>query len=324
MRQFIIISLILFFSLTLIQSESFSRSTAKQMVKIDKEVKRINRLTFEKLKISTQLNEPVSFPPAFGLSIEIYRNKRDNKIRKVVYEEWYPFAEGAGYAVIEYFNIKGELILLLFNHFDELEVLGEKDFGRVYFARKEVIKKDSKKVSIDFEHPKKPKRVIKGFLPKKYDKTTLALYNRLSKELNDEISSIRNYIKKGPTKYTTKEMLNESKKIVLPVYQKALSKIKKNQFSGSYTFRMPKKENNTIINDNNVILRSKPTTKSKKLNYLNVGGYIYILSVGKEESIGKWGKHHWYKIRYSHLETDKEIIGWVFGAFLEPVEEKIK
>ncbi len=108
---------------------------------------------------------------------------------------------------------------------------------------------------------------------------------------------------------------------------KALRDYKKSLFDAKFTFRVPKK-GETSINTNNVVLRKKPNTKSKVLFKLNYSEVISILSIGKQQAIGRWGKHRWYKIAYFDYDfkadKEKKIIGWVFGAFLEPVEVKVR
>ncbi len=107
---------------------------------------------------------------------------------------------------------------------------------------------------------------------------------------------------------------------------KALRDYKKSLFDGKYIFRMPKK-GETSINTNNVNLRKKPNTQSKVLFKLHYSDEISILSIGKQQSIGRWGKHKWYKVSYLHYSQsgkEQRIIGWVFGAFLEPVEMRVR
>jgi hypothetical protein len=41
-----------------------------------------------------------------------------------------------------------------------------------------------------------------------------------------------------------------------------------------------------------------------------------------DDETERWGTNHWYKISYWGEQTKKE--GYIFGAFLEPVEHEIK
>jgi hypothetical protein len=68
-----------------------------------------------------------------------------------------------------------------------------------------------------------------------------------------------------------------------------------------------------------VILRSEPNTKSKVLTKLDAIDTVEIISIGKSEKIGRFGEHHWYQVKTMWDKT-----GWVFGAFLEPVEQEVK
>lgn len=90
--------------------------------------------------------------------------------------------------------------------------------------------------------------------------------------------------------------------------------------AGYVTFKKPKVNDEAIINANNVILRRKPTTKSEIIGKINPFAIVKILSIDKNEKIEPWGEHHWYKVKYRHLKPE----GYVFGAFLEPVEVAVK
>ncbi len=294
----LILCFIVFVSLTLIQSEVFSKTIKQQMAEIDKEVNRINKLTFEKFEVNTALS---LFPVQqnhgdvwINYLVRFYRDKKTRKIRKISYSEGYPLAEESRYDLIEYFNEKEKLILVLFND-DRSDQDGTRSFGRIYFSHGRPIKKLSQKIGSS--GTKKGKLIRKGFLPKTYFRTPPDAKTSLMKRIKEIINKVSN-------------------KKMIPVYQTILKNIRKSQFKGSYTFRMPKQFNTSVINDNNVILRSRPSTKSKVLRKLNVFNRIEILSVGKQERIGRWGKYHWYQVKMGEKK------GWVFGAFLEPVEGK--
>ncbi len=104
-----------------------------------------------------------------------------------------------------------------------------------------------------------------------------------------------------------------------------LSKLK---FLGNFTFKTPKKNNRVYVNHNNVVLRSGSSVRTKKLSLLYaLQGSLKILAVGKKETIKGFGTHHWYQVDYSGYQTLDQNIkgrsGWVFGAFLEPVEHEV-
>ena len=69
----------------------------------------------------------------------------------------------------------------------------------------------------------------------------------------------------------------------------------------------------TITYDN-VVIRSKPSSKSKKIGVLHKEEYVYIEKVGKKEKIGKWGVNHWYYFSSGVDDGRKE--GWFYGAFV--------
>ncbi len=102
------------------------------------------------------------------------------------------------------------------------------------------------------------------------------------------------------------------------LYRVNYKKLYDNEFKGTYQFVKPGKSNETILN-NSTRLRSRANVYSTAIQKLKVFDRVKILSVGQQERIGPWGKHHWYQVR-----TVGGKKGWVFGAFLEPVEEKLK
>ncbi|MCP4179955.1 MAG: SH3 domain-containing protein [bacterium] len=95
------------------------------------------------------------------------------------------------------------------------------------------------------------------------------------------------------------------------------------QYLGNYSFIAPRIDDITIINMNSVMIRETTSPNSRVLKKLNTGTEIKILEIGLEETNEIWGTHNWYKImqKFSWRE-DPEVVGWVFGSFLEPVEFK--
>jgi hypothetical protein len=83
-------------------------------------------------------------------------------------------------------------------------------------------------------------------------------------------------------------------------------------------FVKPKKNENTIINANNVIIRSKPSRKSHAIGKLRIASRIKILEFFNKQEITPWGEFYWYKISFYNK------IGYIFGAFIEPVEVEVK
>ncbi len=101
------------------------------------------------------------------------------------------------------------------------------------------------------------------------------------------------------------------------LYIENYKKLYDNEFKGTYRFVKPGKSNQTILN-NSTSLRSRANVYSTAIQKLKVFERVKILSVGKQESIDPWGKDHWYQVKAG------QKMGWVFGAFLEPVEKKIR
>ncbi len=69
-----------------------------------------------------------------------------------------------------------------------------------------------------------------------------------------------------------------------------------------------------VINTNDVIVREGPDFKSDKKEKYDTGMYVKIIDTGNPETIEKYGTHKWYKIEDSGYR-----VGWIFGAFIEPV-----
>ncbi len=72
-----------------------------------------------------------------------------------------------------------------------------------------------------------------------------------------------------------------------------------------------------------VSLRKGPGTNYTRIQTLKFGTRLEILKESKTEDIPPWGSYPWYKVRLA-AEDKKQQEGWVFGAFLEPVLEKIE
>jgi hypothetical protein len=84
-------------------------------------------------------------------------------------------------------------------------------------------------------------------------------------------------------------------------------------------FKEPVPGNITIINTNDVRFRDKPTS-GKVIAKLKAFNEVKVLNVGSKETIKPYGTYHWYNVLSSvHNQT-----GYVFGAFLEPVEFSAK
>jgi len=81
-------------------------------------------------------------------------------------------------------------------------------------------------------------------------------------------------------------------------------------------FRKPVPGDTTIVNSPLVSLRRKPDTKSALLELLQPYDHCTVTTVGKTETIGRYGNNSWYRINVKRSGTTG---GWVYGAFLDAV-----
>lgn len=91
-------------------------------------------------------------------------------------------------------------------------------------------------------------------------------------------------------------------------------------------FCIPHIGDTTIISGNDVYIRYEPTINGSVMGKSNVGDLAQILVVGSKETIEGLGCHHWFKIRWEFENQECENVkveGYIFGAFLEPVEKVI-
>jgi len=82
-------------------------------------------------------------------------------------------------------------------------------------------------------------------------------------------------------------------------------------------FVKPTNNQMTFTNSHNINLRKEPNVLSKVIRIMEIGNIVRISDVLQEETIKGIGTYHWYKIEFNQIE------GYIFGAFLEPVEEEI-
>ncbi len=309
MKTFITL-FILFISLTLFQSEVFSKTIKQQVAEIDKKINRINQMTFDRMNMD--------FPPDVdyttvstelgGLKVTFYRDRKSKKIRKLTYH-WISATYESGSYLIEYFDAKGHLILVLYRYWVYDIALADMPFWRIYFANRKLIKA----VSGVLHNNKGQIQVLRTRkMLDDYFKTIKDLNMSLLKDIKKDIHQMTQ------AKSKNKQEMAEYRKTIVQ-YKSIKNKILKQRYTGRFSFRAPKKSDGTMINDSPVVVRAGGSIKSKVLFHLYIGDQIIVLSVGKRESIGKWGKYNWYKVKTADGKS-----GWVFGAFLEPVEVKLK
>lgn len=99
--------------------------------------------------------------------------------------------------------------------------------------------------------------------------------------------------------------------------------IQKLDFTNAFIFQFSAAEKNkyTTVNTNSLNVRQDTSVKSQIQGSLNAGDTAYILDMINLPLEDK-SLNYWYKIRYDTENGNKE--GYVFGAFLEPVEKIIK
>ncbi|MCL2681950.1 MAG: SH3 domain-containing protein [Bacteroidales bacterium] len=83
-------------------------------------------------------------------------------------------------------------------------------------------------------------------------------------------------------------------------------------------FDKPSSNQTTYTNSLNINLREQPNTSSKIIGTMTIGERVKILDVLHQENINNSGNHNWYKIDRNGM------VGYIFGAFLEPVEKVIE
>jgi hypothetical protein len=83
-------------------------------------------------------------------------------------------------------------------------------------------------------------------------------------------------------------------------------------------FVYPEKGAKTIINARGVNIREKSNTNSSAILVPRFGEIVEILKKGREENIDPFGKNNWFKVKVNNK------IGYIFGAFLEPIEKIIE
>lgn len=70
------------------------------------------------------------------------------------------------------------------------------------------------------------------------------------------------------------------------------------------------------VDGDGVNLRAAPATDAESLGKLKRGEGLEVTGTGPLEAIGTSGRHPWYYVKV--LRSGK--LGWVFGAFLKPIE----
>jgi hypothetical protein len=89
-------------------------------------------------------------------------------------------------------------------------------------------------------------------------------------------------------------------------------------------FSLPEIGSSTFINAINTEVRTSANFKSQVIDTLKMGQDVRIIESTKDENVREIGTYPWYKIEYTTDFGNTLKTGYVFGAFLEPVEIEIK
>lgn len=86
-------------------------------------------------------------------------------------------------------------------------------------------------------------------------------------------------------------------------------------------FTAPRSGDTAVVSGDGVLVREEPSTTSKIVAKNSIGGFVSVLCVMHAETLGKFGTYNWYKVQQDWYEGKQT--GYIFGAFLEPVEQVI-
>ncbi|MCD7971637.1 MAG: SH3 domain-containing protein [Candidatus Azobacteroides sp.] len=77
----------------------------------------------------------------------------------------------------------------------------------------------------------------------------------------------------------------------------------------------------TIANGYQVNVREAPDTKSRSIGFLSPGQHVTLRETGNLEYLPEYGTFPWYLITYNPPGGGNWKPGYVYGAFVEPIEE---
>ena len=89
-------------------------------------------------------------------------------------------------------------------------------------------------------------------------------------------------------------------------------------------FSIPEVGSSTFVNAINAEIRTSANSKSTVIDTLKMGTDVLILERTKDENMKGIGSYPWYKIEYTIDFGNTIKTGYIFGAFLEPIEKEVR
>jgi hypothetical protein len=222
----------------------------------------------------------------------IYKDAHEN-IRKIIYTNY----EYSYDVVICYYDPFGQLIRAVFNIKDDAESFWGyqyADQGELIYSNIAYIKYDPDYVEPEgptFENESHPPAIVNEYA---YEGKLLNFASSFFQNFTN-VNIFKDYfhIADFPSECTT------------------------------VTFSLDVKSGKTIVGSNNVRIRDAAHLKSNVVETLYAGDDITIIEQSKRENIAPYGEFYWYKVSYQNFFVDDHT-GYIFGAFLEPIETEIK
>ena len=236
------------------------------------------------------------------VELKIFFDQQEKK-RKVIFSAFQGGAvDNGGISFTEYFDNHGKIIYLVYNAGCNFE--RDDTSGNTYFIEDKVAYHCTVKREKEYElFISKNDFIFNARLPIKEFKIPINNYIYTSGYHHsvEDISKHESFLKNFKTDHETMKIFKV--------------------FNYSASYRAPRKGEKTFITHNNVIVRKGPGQHFTGIFRMKVLRNIKIIQVSnKEKTIENWGSHKWYKILPLNSGSNK-IHGWIFGAFLEPIEQ---
>lgn len=229
--------------------------------------------------------ELTSVDPKYVDGESCYYFDSDEHLRKII--SWSEYPESSG-VIIAYYDKEGELMYILFSDF---QPEGYSYQGLAYKTHRDYDWGDSIKFQYNLQY-----NMLSDF-------ENISVYGNSSKY--PAITPEWNVL----SKYTHVDSLA----LIYGIETfRQPANCKKVQFS------KPVKNQIAFTNSHNINLREQPNTSSRIVRTMDIGLIVKILEVLPEETVRNVGTYNWYKIEVF------QRTGYVFGAFLETVEQEIE